>query len=124
MSEEMEKSELQRNRFKYETGQNKFLLYNERLHFHKKVNLRLVKNVVFYSLPEDPEIFKDIVEQTNPSTYKEKLSKFSIEDKNSYSKNDSAVISLVSTSIEKYNLEKVIGQEKLKTINFTGSYIC
>lgn len=126
MSEEMEKADLQRNRRKYETGQTKFLLYSERAHYYKKVNLTIVKNIVFYSLPEDPEIFKELVELTNPSIYKEKLEKLKLEDKNDYSNNDSAVITLANRSLEIYQLEKVIGYSQVKSLlkQNTSSYVC
>lgn len=126
MSEEMPKSELQRNRFKFEIGQSKFLLYSERAHYFKKINLRIVKNIVFYTLPEDPEVFKELVELTNPSVYKDTLERCKIEDKNNYINNDSAVISLVNKSLEIYQLEKVVGYNQVKKIlkDRIENYIC
>jgi hypothetical protein len=121
----MEKSDLQRNRFKYEIGQWKFLLISERFLYFKKVNLPVVKNLVFYSLPEDPEIFKDLCEFVNPGNYVEALEKFNYEDKNDNSKNDSAVISLVNKSLEILSLSKILGYDKANKIkNDFGNYIC
>ena len=118
MSDTMDKSELQKNRFKFETGQTKFLLYSERLHYYKKVNVRVVKNVVFYSLPEDPNIFKEIVDLCNPSVYKEKLNKFDIKG---VVEMDSAVISLILKGIEWYQLEKVMGRAMMESKVSEGS---
>eukprot|EP00340_Litonotus_pictus_P011563 CAMPEP_0170536382 /NCGR_PEP_ID=MMETSP0209-20121228/102118_1 /TAXON_ID=665100 ORGANISM="Litonotus pictus, Strain P1" /NCGR_SAMPLE_ID=MMETSP0209 /ASSEMBLY_ACC=CAM_ASM_000301 /LENGTH=972 /DNA_ID=CAMNT_0010837743 /DNA_START=483 /DNA_END=3401 /DNA_ORIENTATION=- len=126
MSEEMEKPELQKNRFKFEIGQSKFLLYSERAHYFRKVNLRIVKNIVFYSLPEDPEIFKELTEIANPSNYKEKMERFRIEDKNNNQENDSAVICLVQKKLEQYQLESVLGYDQVQKVmkENSNNYIC
>ncbi len=73
-----------------------------------RINLKFAKNIFFYSLPEDPSIFKELVEMIKPSHYKNSLEKYKIEDKNLLANNYSAVISLVS-KLEKYNLEKIVG---------------
>lgn len=124
-SEDMDKSEIQKNRFKYESGQTKFILYSERAHISKKVYLRLAKNIVFYSLPEDPTIFQELVELTNPTTYREKLEKFGFELKDDV-KSNSAIISLVTKYLENYQLEKVLGYWKVQEIirDKTVNYIC
>ena len=58
ISEDTDKKDWQRNRLYFENGKYKFLLYNERAHVYKKINLKFAKNIFFYSLPEDPKIFK------------------------------------------------------------------
>ena len=111
ISEDTTKSDWQRNRFKYETGQVKFMLYSERAHKFKKAHLRLAKNLIFYSLPEDPKVLQELLELVHPDTYIEKLEKFNLEDPSNLKDNDSAVITLVDTKLELYNFEKAVGYE-------------
>jgi len=87
--------------------------------------LRFAKNIFFYSLPEDPSIFKELVQMIKPSHYKNYLAKYKIEDKNSLADNYSAVISLVS-KLEKYNLEKAVGTKIFNYIMKSNmdNYVC
>ena len=111
ISEDTSKSDWQRNRFKYETGQVKFMLYSERAHKFKKAHLRIVKNIIFYSLPEDPQVLLDLLLLCHPDVYIEKLDKFDLKDLDNCKHNNSAVIGLVDTKLELYNLEKAIGYD-------------
>ena len=87
--------------------------------------MKFAKNIFFYSLPEDPSIFKELVEMIKPSHYKNSLEKYKIEDKNLLANNYSAVISLVS-KLEKYNLEKIVGTKIFDYIikNNLENYVC
>jgi hypothetical protein len=125
ISEETDKKDWQRNRLFYEEGRYKFLLYSERAHYYKRINLRFAKNIFFYSLPEDPKTMKELLDLIKPSHYRYCLNKYKIEDPTNLADNYSAVISLVS-KLEKYNLEKALGTETSNYIfkNKIENYMC
>jgi hypothetical protein len=87
--------------------------------------LKFAKNIFFYSLPEDPSVFREMIEMIAPQHYKEALEKYKIEDKNLLADNYSAVIALVS-KMEKYNLEKIVGSNTCSYIfkNKLDNYVC
>lgn len=109
ISEETDKKDWQRNRKFFEEGKYKFLLYSERAHRFKKINLIFAKNIFFYSLPEDPLTFKEMIELIDPIKYSNAIAKNKIETDNNLYQPFGSVISLVSL-LEKYNLEKIIGK--------------
>ena len=47
ISEDTDKRDWQRNRLFFEQGKYKFLLYDERAHVYKKINLKFAKNIFF-----------------------------------------------------------------------------
>jgi hypothetical protein len=87
--------------------------------------LKFAKNIFFYSLPEDPSVFREMIEMIAPQHYKAALEKYKIEDKNLVAENYSAVIALVS-KMEKYNLEKIVGTNTCSYIfkNKLDNYVC
>jgi U3 small nucleolar RNA-associated protein 25 len=125
ISEDTDKKDWQRNRLFFEEGRFKFLLFSERAHFYKKINLKFAKNIFFYSLPEDPTIFNEMIDLIAPQHYKDSLEKYKIEDKTLQAENYSAVIALV-TKMERYNLEKILGWKTCSYIfkSKTDKYIC
>ncbi len=125
ISEDTDKKDWQRNRLFFEEGRFKFLLYSERAHFYKKINLKFAKNIFFYSLPEDPSVFNEMIELISPVHYKTSLEKYKIEDKSMQAGNYSAVIALV-TKMERYNLEKILGTNTSSYIfkNKLDKYVC
>lgn len=50
-----------RNKSFYESGKRQFLLVTERALYFNIIRLRYVRNLVFYSLPECPRVFEDLV---------------------------------------------------------------
>ena len=42
-------------------GKAKVLLYSERAHFYHRYRVRGAKDVIFYSLPDHPEYFSELV---------------------------------------------------------------
>ena len=121
INEDTDKKDWQRNRLFFEQGKYKFLLYSERGHFYKKINLKFAKNIFFYSLPEDPKIFYEMIELIDPIKYQENLEKYEITtEQNQYQKFGS-VISLVSP-LEKYQIEKILGQTGTKIIKEKMEY--
>ena len=124
ISEDTDKKDWQRNRLYFENGKYKFLLYNERAHIYKKINLKFAKNIFFYSLPEDPKVFNDLIHLIDPVNYNKNLEKYNIESKQNEIQKFGSVIALV-TPIEKYNLQKILGNESKKIIkNKLEYYSC
>ena len=115
ISEDTDKRDWQRNRLFFEQGKYKFLLYDERAHVYKKINLKFAKNIFFYSLPEDPMIFNEMIHLIDPVNYNQNLEKYNYESKQNEIQKYGSVIALV-TPIEKYNLEKILGDDSKKII--------
>ena len=124
ISEDTDKRDWQRNRLFFEQGKYKFLLYDERAHFYKKINLKFAKNIFFYSLPEDPKIFNEMIHLIDPVNYNQNLEKYNYENKQNEIQKYGSVIALV-TPVEKYNLQKILGEEAKKIIkNKLEYYSC
>ena len=124
ISEDTDKRDWQRNRIFFEQGKYKFLLYDERAHVYKKINLKFAKNIFFYSLPEDPKIFNEMIHLIDPVNYNQNLEKYNYESKQNEIQKYGSVIALV-TPIEKYNLEKILGEDSKKIIkNKLEYYSC
>ena len=124
ISEDTDKRDWQRNRLFFEQGKYKFLLYDERAHVYKKINLKFAKNIFFYSLPEDPKIFNEMIHLIDPVNYNQNLEKYNYESKQNEIQKYGSVIALV-TPIEKYNLEKILGDDSKKIIkNKLEYYSC
>ena len=124
ISEDTDKRDWQRNRLFFEQGKYKFLLYDERAHFYKKINLKFAKNIFFYSLPEAPKIFNEMIHLIDPVNYNQNLEKYNYENKQNEIQKYGSVIALV-TPVEKYNLQKILGEEAKKIIkNKLEYYSC
>ena len=124
ISEDTDKRDWQRNRLFFEQGKYKFLLYDERAHFYKKINLKFAKNIFFYSLPEDHKIFNEMIHLIDPVNYNQNLEKYNYENKQNEIQKFGSVIALV-TPVEKYNLQKILGDESKKIIkNKLEYYSC
>ena len=124
ISEDTDKRDWQRNRLFFEQGKYKFLLYDERAHVYKKINLKFAKNIFFYSLPEDPKIFNEMIHLIDPVNYNQNLEKYNYESKQNEIQKYGSVIALL-TPVEKYNLEKILGEEAKKIIkNKLEYYSC
>ena len=124
ISEDTDKRDWQRNRLFFEQGKYKFLLYDERAHVYKKINLKFAKNIFFYSLPEDPMIFNEMIHLIDPVNYNQNLEKYNYESKKNEIQKYGSVIALV-TPVEKYNLEKILGDDSKKIIkNKLEYYSC
>ena len=116
ISEDTDKKDWQRNRLFFEQGKYKFLLYDERAHVYKKINLKFAKNIFFYSLPEDPNIFNEMIHLIDPVNYNQNLEKYNYESKQNEIQKFGSVIALV-TPVEQYNLEKILGEDAKNIID-------
>jgi len=56
VSEYSEPSQAQRQRAHFETERKRFILISERTLVFSKINLRFAKNLIFYGLPESPDV--------------------------------------------------------------------
>ena len=61
LSEYAERAEADRTRTQFMKGKAKVLLYSERAHFYHRYRVRGAKDVIFYSLPDHPEYFSELV---------------------------------------------------------------
>jgi len=58
-------SEVSRARSHFFHGEKRFLLITERFYFYKRVRIRNVHNIVFYSLPEHHFFYTDLLNSLN-----------------------------------------------------------
>ena len=61
ISEYSSSSDWMRNRAYFENGSKKFILITERALFFQMVKIRYARNIIFYSLPECPKIFDELI---------------------------------------------------------------
>ncbi len=54
-------SSTSRNRARFQNGQRNLLLITERMHFFRRFRIKGVRHVVFYSLPEYPHFYPEVV---------------------------------------------------------------
>jgi len=89
------------------------------------MNLRFAKNIFFYSLPEDPAIFKEMIELIGRDHYIENMDRYEVEDKFGQKDNYAAVIALYS-KFDKYNAEKILGTDTVNMIlkKKLDNYVC
>lgn len=78
ISEYSEKSDCQRNRHRYETGEKPILMITERAIVFQKITLRYARNIVLYGLPESIDVVTDcLCELTKAENWK-KIKKIKI----------------------------------------------
>eukprot|EP01006_Ploeotia_vitrea_P039391 TRINITY_DN66345_c2_g1_i2.p1 TRINITY_DN66345_c2_g1~~TRINITY_DN66345_c2_g1_i2.p1 ORF type:complete len:735 (-),score=366.36 TRINITY_DN66345_c2_g1_i2:150-2273(-) len=60
-SEYSSNSEISRSRSNFFHGRHKFMLVTERFHFFKRYNIRGIKNLVFYAMPDNARFYTEYV---------------------------------------------------------------
>ncbi|KAJ2339779.1 rRNA-binding ribosome biosynthesis protein utp25, partial [Coemansia sp. RSA 2618] len=61
ISEYSTKSEAMRARMKFYDGELQFILYSERAHFYHRYPIKGIHHLVFYSLPDHPHYYSEMV---------------------------------------------------------------
>lgn len=54
--------DMTRARARFFSGESKYLLYTQRLHFYRRPTIRGTKAVVFYGLPDNPEFYLEMLQ--------------------------------------------------------------
>ncbi|KAK9762664.1 rRNA-binding ribosome biosynthesis protein utp25, variant 2 [Basidiobolus ranarum] len=54
-------ADISRSRSNFFHGRDSFMLYTERFHFFRRYNIRGIKHVVFYGLPDYPQFYSEIL---------------------------------------------------------------
>ncbi|KAI9021924.1 digestive organ expansion factor [Hyaloraphidium curvatum] len=67
LSEYTEPADVNRNRAKFAKGDFRVLLVTERVHFFRRYRIKGVNRVLFYSLPEHPSFYSDMLRLIPPS---------------------------------------------------------
>lgn len=100
VNEYSEQKDLGRARALFQQGRRKILLYTERLHHYRRFDLKGVKNILMYGVPNNPIFYTEVVSSIGRSVYDE------IADLN---------ISSVRVLYSKWDalaLERVVGSER------------
>eukprot|EP00981_Chlorochromonas_danica_P005477 scaffold1110_cov182-Ochromonas_danica.AAC.4 len=103
-------SEISRGRSWFYHGVKDLMLYSGRMHFFRRFRMRGVKSIVFYSLPEYPHFYPELVNSMSVAKSQDE-----VEDVEGLLTNnsDDMLSSLVLTSkLEKLALERVIGEKR------------
>jgi U3 small nucleolar RNA-associated protein 25 len=71
VNEYSEQNDLSRSRALFQQGRRKILLYTERLHHYRRFDLKGVKNILMYGVPNNPLFYTEIVSSIGRSVYEE-----------------------------------------------------
>ncbi|KAJ2546615.1 rRNA-binding ribosome biosynthesis protein utp25 [Coemansia sp. RSA 1933] len=78
ISEYSTRSEAMNARRKFHAGELSFILYSERAHFYHRYPIKGIRNMVFYSLPDHPHYYSELVNlmltSNDPAASSDKLS--------------------------------------------------
>jgi len=89
-------SSLSRARSKFQDGRYKFLLYSERLHYNRRLNIKGAKNIIFYAPPTYPNFYSEII--------------------NSLTNEGAAYCLLIYSMYDIYQLERIVGSKRAQTM--------
>jgi U3 small nucleolar RNA-associated protein 25 len=101
ISEYSSPKETTKARAQFFNGNVKFLVTTERFHFYKRLKFRGIKKLFFYSLPECPEYFKELVDMLLSSDSKPGR-RFELP--------------ILVTPLDYFKLERLVGSKKVKDI--------
>lgn len=103
MSEFDDLSDVRRARSHFFTGRNSVLLYSGRLHHYHRYQIRGVKRVVLYGVPENPLFYTELVGEMLESAI----------DEGKVERSDASVRALFS-KWDALALERIVGSERAK----------
>lgn len=69
VNEYSEQKDLSRSRALFQQGRRKILLYTERLHHYRRFDLKGVKNILMYGVPNNPLFYPEIVSSIGRSAF-------------------------------------------------------
>lgn len=69
INEYSNQSQLSRSRTLFQQGRSKILLYTERLHHYRRFELKGIKNILMYGVPNNPIFYTEIVSCIGRSVY-------------------------------------------------------
>ncbi|KAG5513787.1 hypothetical protein PMAC_000825 [Pneumocystis sp. 'macacae'] len=98
ISEYSSNSEVSKARSYFNTSNKKILLYTERVHYYRRYNIKGVNTLIFYSLPENPLFYPELI-------------RFMIETqgRGNYNKHSKALFS----KWDALKLERIIGSKRV-----------
>ena len=101
ISEYSSPKETTKARAQFFNGHVKFLVTTERFHFYKRLRIRGIKKLFFYSLPECIDYFKEFVEMLRKSDAKVGR-RFELP--------------ILVTQLDRFRLERLVGSDKMRNL--------
>ena len=100
VNEYSEQKDLSRSRALFQQGRRKILLYTERLHHYRRFDLKGVKNILMYGVPNNPLFYTEVVSSIGRSVYDE-IADFNI-----------STVRVLYSKWDALALERVVGSER------------
>lgn len=100
VNEYSEQKDLSRSRALFLQGKRKILLYTERLHHYRRFDLKGVKNILMYGVPNNPLFYTEVVSSIGRSVYDE------IADL------DISSVRVIYSKFDALALERVVGSDR------------
>lgn len=99
-NEYSEQKDLTKARALFQQGRRKILLYTERLHHYRRFDLKGVKNIFMYGVPNNPIFYSELVSSIGRSVY-EGVADFNI-----------STVRVLYSKWDALSLERVVGSER------------
>lgn len=99
-NEYSKQKELTKARALFQQGRRKILLYTERLHHYRRFDLKGVKNILMYGVPNNPIFYTELVSSIGRSVY-EGIADFNISN-----------VRILYSKWDALPLERVVGSER------------
>ena len=101
VSEYTDKTDMRKARSHFASGRHSLLLYSGRAHHFHRFNLRGVKRVVFYGVPENPKFYEEVIGFIGASMERGEASKAETSARMIFSK------------WERMELERIVGTKRV-----------
>lgn len=99
-NEYSEQKDLTKARALFQQGRRKILIYTERLHHYRRFDLKGVKNILMYGVPNNPIFYTELVSSIGRSVY-EDIADFNISN-----------VRILYSKWDALALERVVGSER------------